>query len=115
VQLRRQKAGKHSLLSDFLSTFFLTLSNPLAIFLFIAFFASFRVLKPEYGLIGHMIIISGVFAGAATWWIILTAFVSLFRSKINLRHLFWINKIAGSLIVGLVILAFIWWTIREYY
>jgi threonine/homoserine/homoserine lactone efflux protein len=115
VQLRRQKAGKHSFLGDFLSTFFLTLSNPLAIFLFIAFFASFRVLKPEYGLIGHMIIISGVFMGAAVWWIILTALVSLFRSKINLRHLYWINKIAGSLIVGLVILAFIWWTIREYY
>jgi threonine/homoserine/homoserine lactone efflux protein len=29
VQLRRQKAGKHFLVSDFISTFFLTLSNPL--------------------------------------------------------------------------------------
>ncbi len=115
VQLRRQKAGNHSLFGDFISSFFLTLSNPLAIFLFIAFFASFRVLKPEYGLMGHLIIISGVFLGAAGWWTILTSLVALFRSKINLRRLYWINKIAGALIVIFVISVFIIWMVREYY
>ncbi|WP_462317579.1 LysE family translocator [Marinilabilia sp.] len=115
IQLRKQRAGKHSLVSDFVSTFFLTLSNPLAIFLFIAFFASFRVLKPEYGIWGHLIIIGGVFAGAAAWWTILTSLVALFRSKINLRRLFWINKIAGSAIVVFVIVAFTFWVLAEYY
>lgn len=115
AQLRRQKAGKHSLISDFVSTFLLTLSNPLAIFLFIAFFAGFRVLKSEYGLIGHLIIISGVFFGAAVWWTLLTSVVGLFRSKINLRRLFWINKIAGLTIIVLVVAAFLFWLIREYF
>ena len=115
IQLRKQRAGKHSLVSDFVSTFFLTLSNPLAIFLFIAFFASFRVLKPEYGILGHLIIIGGVFAGAAAWWTILTSLVMLFRSKINLRRLFWINKIAGSVIVIFVLVAFIFWLLTEYF
>jgi threonine/homoserine/homoserine lactone efflux protein len=115
AQLRRQKAGKHSLVSDFLSTFILTLSNPLAIFLFIAFFASFRVLKSEYGLAGHLVIIAGVFIGAGVWWTILTSVVGLFRSKINLRHLFWINKIAGLAIIVFVLIAFAIWIVREYF
>lgn len=106
ISLRKQKEGKHSFFTDFISSFFLTLSNPLAIFLFIAFFAGFQVLKPEYGMVGHLIIITGVFLGATLWWTILTSFVSLFRSRINLRRLYWINKIAGSLIIVLVILAF---------
>lgn len=114
TQLRKQKAGKHNLVSDVVSTFLLTLSNPLAIFLFIAFFAGFRVLKTDYGLTGHLIIISGVFVGAAVWWTILTSVVGLFRSKINLRRLFWINKIAGLTIIVLVLAAFLIWTIREY-
>ncbi|WP_016776043.1 LysE family translocator [Anaerophaga thermohalophila] len=112
--LRRQKAGKHTFIKDFVSTFFLTLSNPLAIFLFIAFFASFRVLKPAYGLAGHMIIISGVFLGASLWWLVLTSLVGLFRSKINLRRLYWINKIAGSMIILLVLAAFTVWFVKAY-
>ncbi|MDI3520749.1 MAG: hypothetical protein PWQ06_712 [Anaerophaga sp.] len=114
VGLRRQKKGKHNLIKDFVSTFFLTLSNPLAIFLFIAFFAIFNVFKPQYGLADHMIIISGVFMGASLWWLMLTSLVGLFRSKINLRRLYWINKIAGSLIISLVLAAFIVWLVKEY-
>lgn len=115
TRLRKQKAGQHSLVSDVVSTFLLTLSNPLAIFLFIAFFAGFRVLKSDYGLTGHLIIITGVFMGATIWWTILTSVVGLFRSKINLRRLFWINKIAGFTIIVLVLAAFLFWMIREYF
>lgn len=115
VQLRRQRGRKHSLFHDFASTFLLTLSNPLAIFLFIAFFAGFGMLKPKLGPMGQLLIIGGVFAGASLWWAVLTSLVGLFRSKINLRRLFWINKIAGSLIIILVLIAFAVWLLREYY
>ena len=115
VQLRRQKGKSHSLVHDFASTFLLTISNPFAIFLFIAFFASFRVVQPSMGLVGQLLIIGGVFIGATCWWLILSFLVSLFRSKINLRRLFWINKIAGSLIIVFVLIAFSVWLLREYY
>jgi threonine/homoserine/homoserine lactone efflux protein len=113
VQLRKQRHKKSSLLHDFMSTFLLTISNPLALFLFIAFFASLRVVDPNAGLIGQLILIAGVFMGASTWWLILTSIVGLFRSAVNLRRLFWINKIAGSAIIIIVIIAFTVWIIRS--
>lgn len=114
IQLRKQKKKSSSLLQDFFSTFALTIANPLAVFLFMAFFASFRVVGTEKTGIDNLLLIGGVFTGAATWWLILSSLVNLFRSKINLRRLFWINKIAGSTIIVLVVLAFTIWISKEY-
>ncbi|MCU4157339.1 LysE family transporter [Carboxylicivirga sp. A043] len=114
IQLRKQKKKSSSLLQDFFSTFALTIANPLAVFLFMAFFASFRVVGAEKTGIDNLLLIGGVFTGAATWWLILSSLVNLFRSKINLRRLFWINKIAGSTIIVLVVLAFTIWISKEY-
>ncbi|WP_439185026.1 LysE family translocator [Carboxylicivirga taeanensis] len=114
IQLRKQKKKSTSLIQDFFSTFALTVANPLAVFLFMAFFASFRVVGAKNTLIDNLLLIGGVFVGAATWWLILSSLVNMFRSKINLRRLFWINKIAGSTIIVLVILAFGIWISKEY-
>lgn len=114
IQLRRQKRKSTSLIQDFFSTFALTVANPLAVFLFMAFFAGFRVVGKENTPIDNLLLISGVMVGAASWWLILSSLVNLFRSKINLRRLFWINKIAGSTIIVLVIVAFSVWIAKEY-
>lgn len=114
VQLRKQRNRKSSLLQDFISTFLLTISNPLAVFLFIAFFASLRVVDRAQGLSGQLMLIGGVFAGASLWWFILTSVVALFRSKVNLRRLFWINKIAGTAIIVFVMVVLLVWVIRTY-
>ncbi|TAJ12692.1 LysE family translocator [Marinilabiliaceae bacterium JC017] len=115
IQLRKQRKRNSNLLQDFVSTFLLTITNPLAIFLFIAFFASFGVVKSEVSLLRQLVLILGVFTGASFWWFVLSSLVNLFRKKINLRRLWWINKIAGAAIVSLVVIAFIVWTIREYF
>ncbi len=114
IQLRKQKRGNSSLFQDFASTFLLTLSNPLYIFLFIGFFAGFRVVQPKDNIINQLLLVGGVFVGAALYWLILTSIVNLFRKKINLRRLWWLNKIAGGLIIVLVISAFMGWVIKEY-
>jgi len=114
IQLRRQKKKSTSLIQDFFSTFALTIANPLAVFLFLAFFAGFRIVETQHSAIENFMLIGGVFLGAGLWWLILSSLVNLFRSKINLRRLFWINKIAGSAIVILVILAFSIWISKEY-
>ncbi len=110
-QLRRQRQGKSSLLQDFVSTFLITISNPLAIFLFLAFFAGFGVVQKGENFYGHLLLIGGVMTGASLWWFILTFIINLFRSKINLRRLWWLNKIAGATIVVLVIIAFVFFLI----
>ncbi len=107
VQLRRQRHKKSTLIHDFVSTFLITISNPLAVFLFIAFFASFRAVNPNMGIVSQLILIGGVFAGASLWWLTLVSIVSLFRSALNLRRLYWINKIAGTVIIVFVVIVMI--------
>ncbi|MBI9061299.1 MAG: LysE family transporter [Marinilabiliaceae bacterium] len=114
VQLRKQKKRNRSLAQDFFSTFLLTISNPLAVFLLMALFTAFRVVQTDSTGLKQVVLVVGIFAGASLWWFTLSGLVNLFRSKINLRRLFWINKIAGSSIVVLVIIAFVSWLITEY-
>ena len=114
VQLRRQRNTKTSLIQDFASTFLLTITNPLAVFIFIAFFAGFRVVDPNAGIVGQLILIFGVFIGASFWWLTLTSIVGFFRSAVNLRRLYWINKIAGLSIIILVSIALITWLVKDY-
>ncbi len=114
IQLRRQRNKSRNYFQDFVSTLLLTITNPLAIFLFFGFFAGLGVVPRDRDWIGQLVLIGGVFVGASAWWFILTGLVSLFKNKINLRRLWWINKIAGAAIVVFVIIAFSVWMINYY-
>src|SRR5574344_1647190 len=100
VQMRRQRKRSAGIFQDYLSTFFLTITNPLAIFLFIT---AFSVFGSERTFITQSILMCGVFTGASLWWLTLSSLVGLFRKKLSLRRLYWINKIAGSIIVIAVV------------
>jgi len=97
----RRKGNTH--LQDFVSTFFLTLTNPITIFVFIALFAGsgvvFNISQPYHALF----VILGIFTGACAWWLTLTEVVNLFKHRFNLRLLWWFNKIAGAAIILFVI------------
>lgn len=99
VQIRRNRAGKGSLWSDFLSLFFVTLANPAFILIFVALFAAVGVSSAGLPLGQGTLMILGVFCGASFWWFLLSSLISLFRHKIRPRHLLWINRISGALIV----------------
>ena len=103
-QLRRHKRKKNSLLEDYLSVLLVTITNPLAVFLFIALFASLGVVAEGTDFLLSLVATSGVFVGAILWWYILTTLVDTFRSKFRLKQLWWINKISGAaiLIIGAV-------------
>ncbi|HKL07979.1 MAG TPA: LysE family translocator [Bacteroidales bacterium] len=98
-QIRRHRKKKNKLVEDFLSVLFLTLSNPLAVFLFVAAFAGIGLVTTKDSSFKSSLIIAGVFFGALLWWASLTFFVDLFRKKFRLKQLWWINKIAGILII----------------
>jgi threonine/homoserine/homoserine lactone efflux protein len=103
--LRRHRRRGSTHFQDLASTFLLTFSNPLSIFVFLAIFASSGIVlnidRPYYS----AFIILGIFVGAMSWWFSLSGVVSLFRHKINLRLLWWINKVAGILIILFVIVS----------
>lgn len=101
VQIRRNRARQSNLWKDYLSVFFLTLTNPSYILVFVALFATFGVSEMQLSLFTKLTLILGVLTGAATWWFLLTFSLNLVRSRFKPRHLFWINRIAGAAIVVL--------------
>jgi len=105
--LRNYKKRGSNYFQDFVSTFLITFPNPLVVFVFLAVFASsgivFQIDKPYQA----FFMVSGVFVGANSWWLFLTGIVSTFRHKFNLRVLWWFNKIAGGVILFLVVVSLI--------
>lgn len=99
VQIRRSRAGKGNLWSDFLSLLLVTLANPAFILIFVALFAALGVSSTGIGYADGAVMILGVFCGASLWWFTLTFTVSLLRHRIRPRHLLWINRLSGALIV----------------
>jgi threonine/homoserine/homoserine lactone efflux protein len=95
-----------SLLAMYLSTFFLMITNPVTILNFTAMFAGLGFDLGKDSIMTAFTLIGGVFLGAAIWWILLSFIVSFFKSKIT-PHLGLVNKLAGLLIIGLGILAFV--------
>ena len=89
-----------SYVKDFIGTFFLTLTNPLTIICYLAIFAALG-LAEDLGKFSSILLISGVFVGAATWWIILSEGVGLLRHKLSPHSMLWINRAAGIIIGAL--------------
>jgi len=105
LRMKRTRGNTH--FKDIVSTFLVTFSNPLSVFVFLAVFTSSGVainLEQPYH---SFFVILGIFTGAFIWWFSLSGIVSLFRHKINLRVLWWINKSAGAIIVIFVLVTVI--------
>ena len=101
--LRHPKQGQ-SFLQDALYVMLLTLTNPLAIFLFLALFAAFDVVADPELPWQYVVAIVGVHLGACSWWYSLTYGVGRMRCHLRARQLFWFSKISGLviLVLGLV-------------
>jgi len=95
-QLRDNSVGKKNYLADYLSTFVLTISNPIPFVVFGITFASLGMAEKE--LINVLVIVVGVVTGAVLWWFTLVSFINIFRQKFKLKQLWWINKITGVVV-----------------
>ncbi|MFO7447932.1 MAG: LysE family transporter [Ignavibacteriaceae bacterium] len=84
-------------LRSYFTTIFLTFTNPITIFAFIAVFSALG-LGEGLGFFSASILVSGVFLGSGLWFLILSSGVTLFRKKLDLTGMKWVNKIAGVLI-----------------
>jgi len=92
------QAKSAGLLGAYLSTFLLTLSNPMTILSFTAMFAGM-----QFNLDGPMAaatLIAGVFLGSAAWWLTLSLLVGVFRERFTPVWMQWVNRLSGGIILG---------------
>ncbi len=89
----------------FVSTFVLTLTNPMTIFSFAAVFAGLGLGNSTDDLPAAALLVLGVFAGSAFWWLLLSGGAGLFRERFSTQHLRWVNWISGVVIAGFGLLA----------
>ncbi len=104
-QLRNQRMSQNKLSQDFISVFLLTVSNPMAIFFFLAMFAGVNLAGGEIKLFHVGLIVAGVFLGSSIWWFVLTTLVNIFRHRFRLKSIWWMNKVAGVIIFFLGVAA----------
>lgn len=86
------------LLRDFLSTFALTLTNPITILAFLGIFSALGLSGADATFSRAAMMVLGVWLGSLLWWLALTLGLgSLFRS-FEARHLKWVNRASGIIL-----------------
>ena len=81
----------------YFSTFFLTLTNPMTILSFAAFFAGFGA-QAAAGRSTGLLLVAGVFIGSAGWWMVLCAGTGLLRRRIATAGLRRINQVSSLIL-----------------
>ena len=94
-----------SLSCSYLSTAFLTLTNPATILSFIAVFAGVGIVGSQRNYGAAIALVLGVFLGSALWWLFLSSGVGWFNSRLSDAALVWINRVSGLLMAGLGVTA----------
>lgn len=87
----------NKIFKDYISTFFLTVTNPSTILSFIAIFAGIGVLPKDTFTVFSLV--SGVFLGSSFWWLFLSFTASKVGNKIGKKQLTLINKISGVVLI----------------
>ena len=98
-------AKGNGLVDSYVSTFFLTITNPMTILSFAAIFAGLGVGSASGSYVSAAVLVLGVFIGSALWWFILSSGVSIFRTRLNPDRLRWVNRISGIIITGFGLIA----------
>lgn len=92
--------NRKGLMGDFLSTLFLTLTNPMTFVAFAAVFTTMGIGAVR----GHPILttelVGGVFLGSGLWWLILCGGAHALRHHFDYRKLTTVNRATGIFVIG---------------
>lgn len=107
IKILRTKSAKgmaplkiSGLLRAYISTFFVTLTNPITFLSIAAVFAGLGNTKIYGNLASIMALVLGIFTGSTLWWFLVSNSIHFFRPKKTDLELRWVNGISGVLITG---------------
>ena len=89
----------------YLSTFGLTLTNPMTILSFTAIFAGLGLAAAERSAGAATQLVLGVFAGSTLWWLFLSGAMGFLRGWLTGGRLTLVNRVSGAVILGFGLLA----------
>jgi threonine/homoserine/homoserine lactone efflux protein len=98
VRPEKLDTSAENLLSAYLSTFVLTITNPLTILAFLGIFAGVGFTGEEATLGRAAMLVAGVLVGSLIWWIGICLGAGLFRNSFGDRRLVWLNRISGGIL-----------------
>lgn len=94
-----------NLINVYLSTFLLTLTNPITILAFAAIFAGLGLAQTGGNYGTAVLLVLGVFLGSMLWWGLLVTIVSLLGERFQGDCSPWVNRISGTIMVALGMVA----------
>ena len=103
--IRPASQNKGTLIHNFVTAFFVTFSNPLIIFLFVALFARFTFVIPDHVFqqsLGYL----SIFIGARIWWFALAYAINKVRTRFKVKEIFILNRIIGGVVIVAAIAGF---------
>ena len=96
--IRKSSGKRGTLWHNMFTGFFITFSNPLIIFLFLALFARCGFVVPDHPLeqgLGY----AGVLCGAIVWWFCLTTALNRLGSRFEMGTVRLLNRLLGLLVM----------------
>ena len=87
------------LFRDYLSTFALTLTNPITILVFLGIFSAIGLSGETATLDRAALLVLGVWLGSLLWWLALSFGLGSLLRSVEARHLKWINCGSGTILL----------------
>ena len=84
----------------YFTTLALTLTNPMTILSFAALFAGAGLGDAAGSPAAAALLVAGVFAGSAAWWLVLSLIAGAFRDRFDATWHRWLNRASGAVITG---------------
>ena len=103
---QKKNKGKGTYFHNFITSFLVTLSNPLILILFLALFARFAFIRPDQPfpqVVGFLMMMGG----AALWWVGLVYGVNRIRKTFNVKYVRILNITVGGIVMIASIAGFI--------
>ena len=85
---------------DVPKTFFLTVTNPGAVFGLIAIFGGVSSFVEVRSTIDALTMVAAIMGGSLAWWVCLSLLIGSIRHKVELKRVKQINMVAGALLIG---------------
>lgn len=95
----------HSLVKDFVSTFVLAVTNPITLIAFAGLLATLGITEAGASVGNASILVVGVFAGSAVWWIAISTTAGILRPFVDGTYQAWMNRVSAMILLGFGIYA----------